>query len=89
MMNDQETKRELLRILTEAKALQLRLDTLVAGRKVKVISDFNGQPYGRSRRSLRGQTLTVERAHIDTHWGLSFATEEERLFIRENEVEWL
>lgn len=85
---DADTKRELLRLLTAAKEIQLKLDALVAGRTVKVLSNYNGQPYGRSRRALTGQTLTIERCHIDTYSGLSFAVEEYRPFIREDEIEW-
>lgn len=88
-MTDADIKRELLKINAEMDTLQLKLDTLVAGRKIRVLSNYNGQPYGRSRKSLHGQVLTVERGSFHGHWGISFATEEERLYINEKEVEWL
>jgi hypothetical protein len=88
-MNDKSIKRELLSVFSEVKALQLKVDALVVGRPVRIMSDYNGQPYGRTRRSLRGETRTAERVHIDPHWGFSLFLRGERLSIKVDEVEWL
>ena len=37
----------------------------VAGKKVTILSNFNGQPHGRSRKSLKGSVQTVKRASFD------------------------
>lgn len=73
----------------DAFALELALNTEVSGRPVKILSDWNGQPYGRSRRSFKGREMTVERAHVDPHWGVYLFLRGERVSIRAEEVEWL
>ena len=87
-MNDKDIKHVLRRIKLDAEILQLRADTLVVGRPVRILSDYNGQPYGRSRRSLRGETRTAERVYISSH-GISLFLREERVSIPVDQVEWL
>jgi hypothetical protein len=87
-VSDKDIKRELKRLKLEAEILQLKADSLVIGRPVRILSDYNGQPYGRSRRSLRGETRTAERVHIDPH-GIYLFLREERVSIPVDEVEWL
>jgi len=65
-----------------------RRESAKRGRPVRILSDYNGQPYGRSRRSLRGETRTAERLHI-TSRGISLFLREERVSISVDEVEWL
>jgi hypothetical protein len=88
-MDDKEIKHQLRRIKLEAEIIRLKANALVIGRPVRIISDYNGQPYGRSRRSLQGETRTVERAHIDTHGATSLFLRDERLSIPVEEVEFL
>jgi len=88
-MNDKQIKSELKRLKLDAEILQLRADALVIGRPVRILSDYNGQPYGRSKRSLRGETRTAERLVIDPHHGISLFLRDERLSIPVDEVEWL
>ena len=87
-MNDKDIKHELRRIKLDAEILQLKADSLVIGRPVRILSDYNGQPYGRSRRSLRGETRTAERVHVDSR-GIWLFLREERVSISVDEVEWL
>jgi hypothetical protein len=83
-------KRELRRLKLDAEILQLKADALVAGSPVRILSDYNGQPYGRSKRSLRGEKMIVERVSIDPCQGhISLWLRGERLSIGEEEVEWL
>ena len=89
MNRDQEIKHQLRRLKLDAEIMQLKADSLVIGRPVRILSDYNGQPYGRSKRSLRGETRTAERVHIDPHHGISLFLREERLSIPADEVEWL
>ena len=84
-----DLKKELANLVQKSKDLELELNALVIGRPVRIKSDYNGQPYGRSRRSMRGQVKTVERAQIDPHWGMSLFLRDERVSIWEKEVEWL
>lgn len=88
-MNDWEVKFELKKLKLNAEILQLSADALVMGRSVRILSDYNGQPYGTSKPSLRGETRIVERVHIDTHLGFSLFLQGERVSIPTNEVEWL
>ncbi len=37
----------------------------VAGKEVTILSNFNGQPHGRSRKSLKGSVQKVKRATYD------------------------
>ena|SRR5271167_804509 len=83
-------KTELAKLLQDQAELDTRADALVSGRPVRILSDFNGQPYGRSRRSMKGREMTVERVgSIDPHWGISLFLRGERVAIWEKEVEWL
>ena len=87
-MNDKDIKMALRRLVLDAEIPQLKGDSLIIGRPVRILSDYNGQPYGRSRRSLRGETRTAERLHI-TSRGISLFLREERVSIPVDEVEWL
>ena len=79
-----------LKVIDQAsKDLEARLEALVVGRSVCIASDWNGQPWGRSRPSMRGQTMVVERARLDPHWGIFLFLKGERCSIRAKEVEWL
>jgi hypothetical protein len=60
---------------------------LLAGRNAKIISDYNGQPYGSSRKSMKGQVLAIEDVYFDMHWGISVRLHECTLFIRLEEIE--
>ena len=44
---------------------QRQYQNLVVGRIVKIISDFNGQPYGNSKKNLKDTTFKVIHATID------------------------
>ena len=53
MTKDKQIKSELKRLKLDAEILQLKADALIIGRPVRILSDYNGQPYGRSKRSLK------------------------------------
>lgn len=82
-------KTQLENFLVEAKAAHERLNALVKDKQVRIVSNYNGQPFGRSKRSLRGEIMTVTGAHIDPHWGVYLRLKGERCSILASEVEWL
>jgi hypothetical protein len=88
MTKDKEIKLELRKLKLNAEIIKLQGDSLVVGRPVRILSDYNGQPYGRSRRSLRGETKTAERVVIDSQ-GIYLFLRDERVSIPVDEVEWL
>jgi hypothetical protein len=45
------------------------IDNALVGRFVRVTSDHNGQPYGRSRKSWRGQVCRIKAVNIDAREG--------------------
>ena len=55
-------------IIEELAALQTlrqRIADRLEGRRVRVTSDHNGQPFGRSKKSWRGEIRRVKYIHID------------------------
>ena len=62
------------------------------GRTVKVLSDHNGQPYGRSKKSWKGETAIVKHVLIDTTvWEvlLTLSGHEYECMIPADEVEFV
>lgn len=43
---------------------QTELEKLVIGRTATIVSDYNGQPFGTSKRSLKGQSFEVREVYI-------------------------
>lgn len=41
------------------------IEDALIGRMVRVTSDHNGQPYGHSRKSWRGEVCRIKHVHID------------------------
>lgn len=48
----------------------------VVGRKVRILSNYNGQMYGRSKRSQHGQIVTIKQAHLSALDNWCFQLEE-------------
>lgn len=46
---------------------QAAVNSLLQFRTVEVISDFNDQPYGRSKKSLKGQHFMVQTVILELH----------------------
>lgn len=83
------TKTEIDAIHFQSKKLTDDLVALVKGRKIRITSNWNGQPWGRSKPKKTGHVYTVRSGSLDPQWGIYLWLEGERLSIRENEVEWL
>lgn len=66
---------------------------LLMGKKARIISNYNGQPYGRSKKSMNGQVRTIEgviysrRVMNDKRSAISVLLEGTRLYICLDEVE--
>jgi hypothetical protein len=65
-----------------------KVNAAYKGKKFKVISNYNGQPYGRSKKSMKGEILTVELIGFDNEKAYIFP-EGQRLSIGINEVEFM
>jgi hypothetical protein len=82
---------EIAACASEVKRLLDGLESRLKGRRVRILSNYNGQPWGSSKRSLKGKVLEVERIYYDG-WPscpVTLALKGHRLFIRFNEVEFL
>ena len=67
-MTDAETKAALTALAVEydefCKQLHDRAMEIVGGRKVRIVSNWNGQPFGESRPSRYGQEFTVDQVSV-------------------------
>lgn len=70
--------------------LRKTVETALVGRFVRVKSDHNGQPYGRSRKSWRDKVCRIKSVHIDLYSGIQLCLEgrEYECFIPASEVEF-
>jgi len=58
------------------------------GKQFRIVSNYNAQPYGRSRKSKKGQILTVDSIGFDDA-RVHIFPKEERLALGLNEVEFI
>lgn len=77
-------------VLETMRALKRSIDEVLVGRYVRVISDHNGQPFGRSRRSWRGEMGRIKSVDVDLNNGVSLLLEghQYECFIPADEVEF-
>jgi hypothetical protein len=79
---------EVLVAMGNIRALRKEIEVALKGRLVRVISDHNGQPYGRSKPSWRGQERRITDVHVDAYYvELSLDGHEYECFIPADEVE--
>lgn len=67
------------------------IDSALVGRFVRVISDHNGQPYGRSRKGWNGEICQIQAVSIDPREGemqLCLKGHEFECYIPASEVEF-
>jgi hypothetical protein len=79
--NDAEIKKMLADAQAEIKAIEHRCEAILKDRTVTIISKFNGQPYGSSRKPMTGKTFTVKGCWIDGN-STCIRLDGERLSIR-------
>lgn len=68
-------------------ALEEEANGFFRGKKVKIISNYNGQVYGASKKPLTGKTVTIRNVCLEN--GLSFGCEELRVYLGSDEVEFI
>lgn len=61
----------------EAKSLEWSSSSVLRFRRVKITSDYNGQPYGRSKKSLKGNIAFIRSVTFD------FCHDEPCLFLQD------
>jgi hypothetical protein len=69
-------------------AKEKKLNVLLRGRTAQILSDYNDQPYGTSKKSLRATIQVVERVIIE-QTGISVKLEGHRLFIDIQELRFI
>jgi hypothetical protein len=71
-----------------AHAARRALLKLLKGRQVRIVSDFYDQPYGASRRNLKGELRVIEDVcvNLETDWPI-ILLEGHRCYMGLNEVE--
>lgn len=76
---DKQAHADLTRLGREHKALVREAAKIVKGRQARVVSNFNGQPYGSSRKPLTGQCLLIEGACLNDDGSVSLYTLDPRV----------
>jgi hypothetical protein len=61
-------------------AKEKKLNTLLRGRTARILSDYNGQPYGRSRKPMTGKDIEVAHVCLDRS-GVTVLPKGERLYL--------
>jgi len=61
------TRAEVQKRIDAIATLKAEIDWLLKDQRVTVVSNYNGQPYGRSKKPITGQTVTIKRTHL-TEW---------------------
>lgn len=71
-MSDKELRELLADYERQINDLQAKANALVAGRRVLITGDWNGQPHGSSRPSRKGKIFTAHTIYLNGFWsGLS------------------
>lgn len=78
-------------VMETMQALRRSVETALVGSFVRVISDHNGQPIGRSHKSWKGEVCRIKSVHIDIYNGLSLSLEghEYECYIAADEVAFI
>lgn len=58
------------------------------GRKIRIISTYNGQPYGRSKKSLKGTIQIIKYVYVSDTCGLMVSIEKEDCNVLLETTEW-
>jgi len=68
-MNDGHTRAEVEKRLEAIRVLKAEIDWLLKDQQVTIVSNYNGQPYGRSRKPLTGQTARIKSTYLSEWMG--------------------
>lgn len=66
------TKDNLQMLAESYMALQEQANAIALGKKVRITSEFNGQQFGRSKKSLKGKVVTVNSVSLYEDGEVSF-----------------
>lgn len=59
-----DPRQEIRALMATIRQAQQGAALLLRGRKVRIVSDYNGQPYGHSRPSMRGRLGEIVLVHM-------------------------
>lgn len=85
---DEKLRNQLQDLNQVAISLEDKAGKLAKGKWVEVTSDFNGQPFGRSKKSLRGKQFQVRTVILDRH-GVTLWIGKELLACRITDVRFM
>jgi len=83
-MIDGHTRAEVEKRLEAIRVLKGEIDFMLKDQQVTIVSNYNGQPYGRSRRPLTGQIARIKSADLSEYMGprITVFIEGERVGLR-------
>jgi hypothetical protein len=87
-MKQPSLKAELLKAMQQVMEINQDAQEAIIGKKVRITSNYNGQPYGRSRPSLRGKIFTVSGVEIGARCTFLWL-KDQRLSIDLDDVEFV
>lgn len=85
MKTEADRLRRICYLHTQSLRLEEEANALLVGQKVRVLTDYNGQPYGSSKPSLKGHIFTV--TSVLFGYNVQISLEGQRLFLNLDEVE--
>lgn len=88
MSTNQEIMNKLKSIQAKIESLEQEANELVAGRKARIISDYNGQPYGHSKFSMKGKIIKINNIVFDGYF-TCFSGEGLRVGISFSDIEFI
>ena len=79
MIPDYRTHRVLKILAAQYKLLCVRASRYAVGKQARVISKFNGQPYGSSRKPLTGELLRITGVCLTEDGDVTLITDDSRV----------
>lgn len=73
-MTDMEIKLQLSIYADRCKQAHKQASAVAVGRKAIIVSNFNGQPHGRSRKPLTGKVVTISSVSLYSDGQVSFCS---------------
>jgi hypothetical protein len=87
--NNAEIQRECKAYSDKIRSIHDRVSKMLVGRKARIISNFNGQPYGTSHKSLKGKIMTIKMVSVDETDCQVYDGQVSNCYLRMDEVEFL
>jgi len=64
--SNSEIQRECKNYSQRIQSIHDEVSAMIVGRQAKILSDYNGQPHGYSKKSLKGKVITIKYVLIDS-----------------------